>query len=214
MKVLIYTHPPDYVMAALAARSIQHAGAQPVLAIDRADVSLYVEGVPVIRTDFPRNGNLNGKEFVIGNLRLLRELGGNDEWVCKADSDTWWNRLDWIHGHGEVTGVALADPGRHDFYGLAYALRTSRLDEMIELAEASLDAGQRLPEDLTTGLLARACGGVHAWPNLAVGTPLAAYPWDTDLSPAEMKARYDVLVFQRMQGRRRRDVIEVMKTFR
>lgn len=213
MKVLIYTYPPDYVSAALSARSIQAAGAEPVLAIDREDPPLFVEGVRVIRTEFPRNGNLNGREFILGNLRLMLELGAGDEWVCKGDSDTWWNRLDWIHGHGDVSAVALADPGRHSFYGLAYALRVDRIPEMIALGEATLDAGERLPEDLTTGELATACGGVHAWPNLQPGTPLAAYNWETAEDPETLKRRYDVIVFQRMQGRRRRDVMEAMKSF-
>jgi hypothetical protein len=213
MKVLIYTHPPDYVMATLAARSIQAAGAEPILAIDAADPPLCIEGVRVIRTSFPRVGNLNGREFVLGNLRLMHELGAGDEWICKGDSDTWWNRLDWIHGHGDVTAVALSDPGSHPFYGLAYALRVDRIPAMIALGEQTLDAAARLPEDITTGELATACGGVHAWINLHPGTPLAAYNWETAEDPETLKRRYDVIVFQRMQGRRRRDVVAAMKLF-
>jgi hypothetical protein len=210
MKVLIYTWPPDYVMAALSARSILAAGGVPVLVIDRADPPLYVEGVEVIRSNFPRNGNLNGKAFILGHLALMQELAGEDEWIAKGDSDVWWKSLDWIHG--PATGVALCHEGVHAFYGLAYALRVSRLPEMLERAR-DLDETQRLPEDLTIGTLAGLSGGVQTFRHLDEGSPLTAYNWESERPVEEWKRLYQVVLFQRIQGRKRRDVIEAMKRF-
>lgn len=210
MTGIIFTHPPDYVAASYAARSLIAVGVRPVIAIDRDDPCLHVDGAKVIRTAAPRRGNLNGKPFVLEALTIMRDLAEGDR-ILKIDSDTLVFRLDWLLGR-EETGIGLYHAQHRSFYGFCYSLRTDRLGDMIE-ALGDLPEGVVQHEDIAIGNLAEKCGGVFRFPNLTPGNRLGAYKWDTQRPVEWWKERYDALCFQRSDGKGREDVIQKMKDF-
>ncbi len=210
MPALIYTHPPDYLSASLAARSLLACGIEPVLAIHRDDPLLRVEGARVIRTRAPRGGNLNGKPFILESLRLMEEHAGGTH-VLKVDSDALVFRTDWLAGK-EETGIGLSHAEHRAFYGFCYALRADRLAEMIRAAE-ELPDGLPHPEDIAIGALADRCGGLHRYRNLTPENRLGAYKWTTARPPEWWRTRYDALCFQRGHGIDRRNVSDKMAEF-
>lgn len=205
MTATIFTHPPDYPAAAVAARALRAHGVRVFLAIDAKDPRLTVEGCTVVRTDFPRNGNLNGKACVLGILRTLAANADGGEWSLKVDSDALCLGNGWLAGREEAA-VGLYHPGHRGFFGFCYALRTSRLPDFIAAAEL-LPEDENLPEDCTIGEL---LPDVHRYENLTAGCPFAAYPWETQKPDEHWREKYEVLVFQRVSGRDRRAVLEKM----
>lgn len=157
MTALIYTYPPDYVMAATAARVIKLLGVKPVLLIDQKDPTLVVRGVDVVRTKFDRQKNLNGKEFVIQNFTLMEELATGDMTI-KCDSDTLVVSLRFLAGHKDKTAVGV---WHHQLQGCCYALRVADLSEMRAHAERSLQPSYRHMEDQVTGEIAMKVGATQ-----------------------------------------------------
>lgn len=186
------------------------AGVRVVLAVDKADPVPAVEGCEVVVTEFDRRGNLNGKPCVVGMLRTMDEVArSSDGWVLKVDSDTLCFSTRWLEGI-EADAVGMWHPEKRGFYGLCYGLRRSSLPGLRERAEKLTDA-EEMPEDETIYSLAER---VHRYENLKPGCPMAAWTkvkkeWDRE----EWKRRYEVLLFQRTEGRTRRDVSDLMRHF-
>lgn len=183
MTVVIYTYPPDYHMAGISARMLSTLqGLKVVLAIDQNDPPFACEFATVVRTTFNRQGNLNGKEFVQGHLRLMAEHA-TGEYTWKLDSDTALiNACRLLDGRTE-TVVGLWVEGMFGMNGCCYAIRTADLPAMIEKADA-LDPTIHHMEDQTTGHLALAVGEGHfeRWENPSLlydaykaGTPHSWY---------------------------------------
>lgn len=212
---VIFTHPPDYVAARYAAECLRRAGARPVLALDEHDPHLRVDGIDVIRTSFPRVGNLNGMDCVRGILQTLDEQAGTGEYVLKVDSDTLVMSLDWLKGRTE-TAVGMNEPTlegrRHGraLYGMCYALKVADLPE---LRAAARYEDRHCSEDIRMGELAAEVGTLWTWRNRAKGTPFAAYSWRRGEPVEWWKERYQALVFQRTHGNGHREVAAKMKEF-
>ena len=201
MKALIFTYPPDYVAAAIAARQAARTGVEPVLCIDSRDPELAVDGVRVLRTDFPRVGNLNGGACVRGILEtMLAEADG--ERILKLDSDTMLFGLDWLKGRGEAV-VGRSSPDRA-LYGFCYSIRRDALAAM--LREASTIHDPFCAEDRTMAELAG--GDIHTY---APGPdcPLRAYDW-SDAPPSRWHG-CGAVVFHPKPGKGRREVADAME---
>jgi hypothetical protein len=207
MTGLIFTHPPDYALAALSARALGKLGIRPVLAVDAGDPVPVIEGAEVITTSFKRRGNLNGKECVEGILATLLAVADGDEYVLKLDSDTMVLGMGWLHGRTEPA-VGLFHPGYRIFFGACYALRVDRLPEY-QAAAAAMPESISCSEDIEMGKL---LPGVFTYENRAPGCPFAAYSWEAG-RPLDYWREREILIFQRFQGRNRRDIRETMKLF-
>ena len=205
----IFSYPPDYLSTAYAARALRRCGVRVVVAIDRADPELVLDGCEVIRTSFPRRGNLNGKACVEGILATLEaNARPEDQWALKVDADALPLRMGWLEGRSEEM-VGMCHPGKHLHYGFCYAIRRDALPALRERARG-LEDDPWCPEDCTIGGLAKSW---HRYENLTEGCPMAAYPWKSDKPPAWWRDAYEVLVFQRLDGRGRREVAEMMREF-
>ncbi|MCW1926274.1 hypothetical protein OKA05_27215 [Luteolibacter arcticus] len=210
MTATIFTWPPDYAQAALAGRALRSCGVDVVLAIDAGDPLPEVEGCRIVRTTFPRRGNLNGKACIEGILATLHENADGDPYQLKVDSDTLVMGLDWLAGRPEpAVGMHHRIPPHDRFmFGAAYGLRTELLPEY-RAAAARLPDGDHYSEDVEIGKL---LPGIHAFENLTEGCPFAAYSWKSVKTMEEWR-RYEILIFQRIQGRGRRAIQETMKEF-
>lgn len=210
MTAVIFTWPPDYLAACYAARALQRAGARVVIAVDRADPLPCFEGCEVIHTRFPRGGNLNGKACVEGILRTMEEQSRpEDRWVLKVDSDTLVTGFRWLEGREHAEGVGMYHPGHRGFFGFCYALRRDALPAMRARA-ACLEANSWMCEDETMGDLARPA---YRYENLTEQCPMAAYGWKRERPREEWIPRYEVVVFQRLGGKGRREVAAKMREF-
>lgn len=208
MTGIIYTYPPDYAMAAMGARALIAAGVRPVLAIDRADPCLVVEGADIVRTDFDRQGNLNGRDFILGNLRLMEELATGD-YTLKVDSDTLVLNLGML---GERTACA-AGIWTGQLQGCAYALRVADIAAMRRRAERVLKPGVRYMEDQVTGYLAVQRGPVH-FPQPSPGFFGGYVLWREARTPAWCAENaISVLNFPLRQGMERRAILHAMDAF-
>jgi hypothetical protein len=157
MTIIIYTYPPDYLMAATSARMLAtDQGLNVVLAIDKNDPPLACEFATVVRTGFDRKGNLNGKEFILGHLKLMAEHA-TGEYSGKLDSDTALldaRRL--LRGRSE-SAVGLWVDGMDGMNGCCYFLKTADLPAMIREAEKLSELEYHM-EDRSTGRVAMAVG--------------------------------------------------------
>lgn len=206
---VIFTWPPDYLAAAYAARALLRIGVRVVLAIDAMHPPPMVEGCEVIVTSFARQGNLNGKKCVEGILRTLWEQSREeDEWVLKVDSDCLVMAMRWLDGRTEEA-VGMFHPGHRGFFGFCYGILRRSIPALRERA-ADLPADAWLHEDETIGELARPA---HRYENLKEDCPMAAYPWKTAKPHAHWLERYQIMVFQRVDGKGRRDVAGKMREF-
>jgi len=213
MIAVIYTHPPDYLAAVTAARQWQSIGVRPILALDAGDPLFFPPGIETVRTTFRRNGNLNGTSFIREHLRLLRDLSGtDDEWAIKADSDALCFGLHWLQSRKEIA-VGSWSPAHRGFYGFCYAVRCSVLGAMIAAAD-NLPDDDAAPEDVTIGELADSCGGSFRYEILSPGSPFAAFNWESEDPAAAWRGNFEVLAFQRSQGRGHREVSAKMLEFR
>lgn len=208
---VIFSYLPDYLATAYAARALIRNGVRVVVAVDRRDPMPVIGGCEVVATTFPRRGNLNGKACVEGILATMEAAARpDDEWVLKVDADALTLRMRWLDyaPYGvEVVGMGHGD--KHLQFGFCYAIRRSALPALRERA-SRLPKSESCPEDCTIGGLAKS---FHRYQNLQPDCPMAAFPWD-DKRPREWwKERYDVLCFQRVNGRGRREVAEEMKAF-
>lgn len=206
MTALIYTYPPDYVMASQVARGLLALGVRPLLAIDARDPRLAVEGVEVIRTSFDRQKNLNGRDFILGNLRLMQEHATGD-YTLKVDSDTLVLSLEFLAGRTEIAvGVWTTQ-----MQGCCYALRTEALPDLIAEAEQAVPPGVWLMEDAVTGELAKRLGPCHL-PQRPEPTRYATYRPGT--TRAEYRQRGECVVnFPLRKDRGRRAIAKAMGEF-
>jgi len=208
MTVIIYTYPPDYLMAGISARMLtERQGLKVVLAIDQKDPPLACEFATVVRTTFSRQGNLNGKEFIQGHLRLMADHATGD-YTWKLDSDTALiNARRLLSGRTE-TVVGLWVKGMSGMNGCAYALRTADLPAMIEKADA-LDPAVYHMEDQTTGNLAMNVGSGHfeRWEN-----PSLLYDvYKSDIPISRYREHKAVVCFEVRHGSDRRQIARDMK---
>lgn len=208
MTAVIFTHPPDYALAAISARVLARQGVRPVLAIDRRDPVPEVEGALIHRTTFPRRGNLNGKDCVRGVLATLDRFADEDDYVLKVDSDTLVLGLDWLKGRTEPA-VGLQHPEMRFFFGAAYALRADRLPEY-RAAAMLLPESRTLSEDVEIGKM---LPGIHVWENRVEGCPFAGFSWKAERSIAEWARLYQVVVFQHIEGKGRKEIRDTMASF-
>lgn len=208
---VIFSWPPDYLATAYAARALTRCGVRVVVAVDRRDPLPEIEGCEVIATRFPRKGNLNGKACVEGILETMDTAARvDDKWVLKVDADALPLRMNWLESApADAETVGMGHGEKHLQFGFCYAIRRTALPVIRERA-SKLPKSDSCPEDCTIGGLARV---FHRYQNLQADCPMAAFPWD-DKRPREWwKERYDVLCFQRLNGRDRREVAEEMKAF-
>jgi hypothetical protein len=206
---ICYTHPEDYLMAGLSARIMAEQGIRVLFAIDAKDPPFACEFGECIRTGFPRSGNLNGKEFIIGNLRLMQERATGD-YVVKIDSDTLLlNAARLLAGRTEVIVGPWVD-GMRGMYGGCYAVKTSALPAMIEEAE-KLDDSPYYMEDKTTGEIAMRVGPVHM-PKFSAADSIYA-SWKPANPPEWYRERKAVVVIDQTESFRKDSIAREMKRF-
>jgi len=212
---IIYTWPPDYLMAAYAVRALRALGIRPVVAIEHDAARLVIEGAEVVRTRFARGGNLNGKEFICGHLRLMQEHA-TGEVALKIDSDTLL--LSWPEMFSQPNAVAMGIwvERMQGMQGSCYALRSSSLPEMIERADA-LPQGVHYLEDRTVGQLAEDCGPVHLPVYGKERTRYGTWRPEKEQTPEQYREQQDVLIFPRLGTSdprfQRRAITDAMATF-
>jgi hypothetical protein len=209
MTAVIYAYPPDFLIAAMVARQFERLGARAVVAIDQSDPLLVLEGIEIVRTSFDRRGNLNGWEFVAGNLRLMERLAKRhgSQWVIKCDADTWPLSLDWVNQAGAIIASGVWTAGH--LSGCCYAIAASALPILAAEAEAQPPAGYVM-EDHATGELARQCGHVHFPKRGTAGC--VHFPWKEGRGLDWCKeVGAQVVNFPATVSRR--VVLEIMKTF-
>lgn len=206
MNAVIFTYPADYPLSAIAARALGKLGVKTFLAIDRKDPVPEIEGAEIIQTTFPRRGNLNGTDCIQGILRTLHECADGDDYVLKVDSDTVVRGLEWLRGRTEPA-VGLRHVELRCLYGACYALRVDRLREYRSFA-AHMPYSRAVSEDVEIGMMLPP----FTYENRTPGCPFAAYSWKSSRTVEEWK-KYEVLVFQRIEGKGRPEIREAMKIF-
>lgn len=207
MNAVIFTYPPDFAKAAIAARSLGKLGVKAFLAIDRKDPLPEIEGAEIIRTSFPRRGNLNGTDVIQGILRVLQECADDSDYVLKVDSDTLVRGLNWLEGHTEAA-VGLYHPGQRIFFGACYALRVDRLHEYRSIA-AQMPFSKSVHEDIEIGGMME---DTFTYENKVEDCPFAGYTWKSDRSEEGWK-KYEVIVFQPVDGMKDDDIRREMLKF-
>jgi hypothetical protein len=180
MTAIIYTHPPDYLIAGLAARVLARQGIRVLFAIDEHHPSFACEHGAIIRTRFERRGNLNGSEFIRSHLRLMLEHA-TGAYTLKVDSDTLL--LDAAALLAQRAGVAVGTwiEGMAGMYGCCYALRSDALPAMIAAADALPDTVFAM-EDKTIGELAACVGYVDLVPWKSPASLYTSWQPDRDLA--------------------------------
>lgn len=209
MTAIIYTHPPDYLMAGISARVLAARGVEVVLAIHEDAPPLACEFAKVVRTSFDRQGNLNGREFILGHLRLMQQHASGG-YTIKLDSDTLLIDPDRLLSGREESAVGVYVSGMNGMQGCCYALKTSDLPAIIEVAEIWKTHGLMM-EDKTIGQIAAAIGSVH----------LPTWGKDADLYARHNQAKghewhrenHAVIVFDARPESDRRDIALQMKSF-
>lgn len=158
IRIYIFTYAGDAQEAVACVRCARTAlpGALVTVADDSAfpvpeEVrrAFLAYGARYKRTDFPRNGNLNGPECVRGIISTLAGDAADDDIIVKIDSDTALLSGEWVRNmHGVGLDWYSSGHGSRAAYGLAYAMsgRAARLaTEALECVEIPPLA----PEDLT-----------------------------------------------------------------
>jgi hypothetical protein len=208
MTAIIYTYPPDYVMAAHVARAWSKLGVRPVLAIDQSDPRLAVEGVEIIRTTFDRQKNLNGREFILGHLGLMESLATGG-YTIKCDSDTLPLSLDFL-GDRTATGYGV---NTGQLQGCCYALRVDEIPKLRADAEANLPRGKvRLMEDQMIGELIERNGVSGLRRQFQEWTGYVTHRPERDRAWCEQE-RVSLINFPLRKGIDRRGIVAAMKTF-
>jgi hypothetical protein len=211
MTAIIYTYPLDYIMAAYSARVMALQGLRVILAIDKGDPGFVCDWAETVRTKFDRHGNLNGKEFILGHLRLMLETSDGADYVFKVDSDTIvLDAARFLDGRDEVA-VGIWSNHMDGMQGRCYALRTDALPAMIEEAE-KLDDSPHYMEDKTIGLIAAKVGNVHL--PVYGDDPNSYSYWSNEHNAAWCRSEKKTVVsFSLTNGATRKTIAEAMKTF-
>lgn len=196
---VIFTWPKDYEMAGIAARALRNCGVRTYLAIDSKDPRVHIDGASLVSTNFPRGGNLNGMDCMVGIVDTLAAVAREeDDWVLKVDSDTLVHSLDWLWD--VPTEATLAgtghDPAKNDgrtLYGCCYAMRPSGI---AALREQILHAGTRATkcEDLMIGNAGQALGVLHRY---VLHKDKHMGPYLEKRTQPEMLERYQAICVQR-----------------
>jgi hypothetical protein len=208
MTVVIYTYPPDYLMAGISARMLAlEQGINVVLAIDANDPPFACEFAKIVRTKFDRKGNLNGLEFVRAHLRLMAEHATGD-YTIKLDSDTVLLNARKLVKNRTETAVGLWVDGMDGMNGCCYALRTEAIPAMLR-ESGQLSEREWHMEDRTTGRLAMAVGPAHfeRW-----GDPATLYDrFNPANPPAWYRAHKAAVCFEARDDSDRRQLARDMK---
>jgi hypothetical protein len=209
MTVVIYTYPPDYLMAGVSARLLAlQQGLHVVLAIDRKDPGFACEFATVVRTDFERKGNLNGLEFVQNHLRLMAEHATGD-YTIKLDSDTCLLDARRLLDGKTGTAVGLFVRGMDGMNGCCYAVRVDAIPAMLRESE-KLPERQWLMEDQTVGRLAQAVGAVDFDQWGSADTVYDRYQPETPV--ARYRERKAVVCFEARADSDRRSMARKMRS--
>jgi hypothetical protein len=212
---VIFTYPKDYEAAGIAARALRNCGVRVVMAIDGKDPAIHIDGAEqVVRTHFPRKGNLNGIDCMLGIIDTLAgQVREDDEWVLKVDSDTVVHSMKWLEDMPDGKGLVGTghDPAKNDgrtLYGCCYAVRPQAMEA---LRAQVIQTGSRptRAEDLMMGNAGEALGLLHRYV-LHRGGHMG--PWVAKLTVEEMMANYQVICVQRTgkHATSRQEVMEKM----
>lgn len=209
IRIYIFTYAGDAQEAVACVRCARTAlpGALVTVADDSAfpvpeEVrrAFLAYGARYKRTDFPRNGNLNGPECVRGIISTLAGDAADDDIIVKFDSDTALLSGEWVRNmHGVGLDWYACGCGARRFFGLCYAMsgKTARLaGEALEHATLPENA----PEDLTIGRTVIDLCGMERGHFAAPWTPMnragrwSWWNWDSSTTDPEDYARsYDVV---------------------
>jgi len=194
LHAVIFTHPPDYAAAALAVQALQRHAIPVTLAVDEAHAPPEIAGVAVAITTFPRNGNLNGRACLDGELALFETI--DCDAVLVVDSDTLVLDPDRFYRelpHHPLVGHCW---GTLPFLGCCYGIRRSSIPAYrTAIAEHPETDG---PEDLMLWQLSAILGiEPYRLPHSKAGPGLTIWNWHTKLTPADYLARFEVITVQR-----------------
>lgn len=212
---IIYTYPADYLMAGISARVLAHQGVRVILAIDKDDPPFACDHAEIIRTSFDRRHNLNGADFILGNLSLMRQVA-TGPYTIKLDSDTLLlDARAWLEGKTEVA-VGLWGESMQGMNGACYALRTDSLPEItkaflaMEHTEPDFDGAKDFyMEDKVTGLCASRVGPCHFSEWARPGSPFCR--WKPSNTPAWfLERRKHVVIFDLTESFRREAIAREM----
>lgn len=213
LAAVIFTYPKDYEAAGYAARALRNCGARVYLAIDSKDPKIHIDGGQVIRTHFPRGGNLNGIECMTGILDTLAAVQQEkDQWLLKVDSDTIVHSLAWLKVDPAFDLVGTGhDPAKNDgrtLYGCCYAIRPKGLEA---LRAKIVETGTKKTkcEDLMLGNAGEALGVLRRYILHEEGH---MGPHLTRFSVDELMRRYQAICVQRTgkHSTARAEVVEKM----
>lgn len=125
--------------------------------------AMMEHGAAYMRSSFRRNGNLNGKECVVGMLEIMDAHSEGFDWIVKLDSDTVPLRrlasfLDCQRTFEAVGNVTCAGNGEGFIMcGACYAL-TPRVIRAVRSRAYTLDSEGKWPEDQTISMLREEAG--------------------------------------------------------
>lgn len=121
------------------------------------------EGCEELHRFTPRNGNLNGVNFIrdqLNGFRTVMELTEAD-YIVKMDSDAWLNAVDWLQVSSENDADLLFLERQIPLKvnGTCYRISKTAVDTLIlAIGEREWPQGYNCPEDDTTYLLALRSG--------------------------------------------------------
>lgn len=165
IRIYIFTYAGDAQEAVACVRCARTAlpGALVTVADDSAfpvpeEVrrAFLAYGARYKRTDFPRNGNLNGPECVRGIISTLAAGAAPDDIVIKIDSDTvllsgaWLREMerDGLDWYSTGYGLDHCEGAERGAYGNCYAM-SGRAARLAAAALQERDLPPLAPEDLT-----------------------------------------------------------------
>lgn len=198
----IFTYAGGALVLPHTVRLARRAGLIPVVCEDEASpLPPYVrgwlahEGVELIRTSFPRRGNLNGTDCAAGICRTLAETARRygATHALKLDDDTAVVDARIFTRHRHARAVGLTWPGgRPGAFGMAYLLRVD-VAEQAALKLEAMPLRMHAPEDITIWELVKRMGRVVERRFRPQHGPFSAVPRGADLEDGAR--RFDVLNF-------------------
>ena len=162
--VFTFTHAGDESLLPICAESVRRASecfpevetVHYVADDGAAPVSAYPEGTVGIRTDWPRGGNNNGAEAVMGELSLYAERIRKDglDAVLKLDTDTVL--LDPRPALCDMDALGSGGAPEPSYpWGGAALYSAKAILYALDAAPAALEGRGRVPEDLFIGQLVK-----------------------------------------------------------